>query len=273
MYEPFNDPRVSSFVSEVQAAMAVNLPDEVASCLKSFLTFTESDPPPAHIAYWSKNPSKQKWQRRHIEGISVHVFNALTCARYHQSNLMQLQEVAMAIYKSTEVAKSLTDRGISVGALAKWDAEYQAFVLAVRRCLDYLARAIAAYFHNDHNSFRTLPKLLQSVKPSTVGMPLIELHSKFSPRFEYVLSEGEKKSVRDLISHYEHVSAGCFNVNELGFTMAGGGEKERLRASGYRRDGGLGHVIEERATDLNQCVIEFLNTFIRQATAVEAFAK
>lgn len=271
MSELLKDIRVSSFILQVQEAMAVDLPPAILSSLEEFERFTQSTPLPAHIEKWSRDAKHKKWVRRHRDGISIHVKNAITCAWYHQQNLAKYQADVQQIYITTEAARSLKDRGFTVGALPKWDAEYQAFVLAARRALDYLARALAAYFQNDHNSFRKLPVLLASVQPQSVASALAAVHSKHLPRLDYLLSEGAKKSVRDLISHYEHVSAGCLNVNDQGFTMAGGGEKSRLRDNGYRTDGGLGNVILSRATDLNNCVAELLNVFVSEAAKVESY--
>jgi hypothetical protein len=251
--------------------MAVNLPPAISASLEEFERFTQSMPPPAYIEKWSRDTKHKKWLLRHTDGISRHLKNALMCVWYHQENLAKYQADVQQIYATTEVARSLKDRGFTVGTLPKWDAEYQAFVLAGRRALDYLARALAAYFQNDHNSFRKLPVLLASAQPKSVASALASVHSKHLPGLAYLLSDGSNKSIRDLISHYEHISAGCLNVNECGFTMAGGGEKLRLRENGYRSDGGLGNVILVRATELNNCVAELLDVFASEAAKVGSY--
>lgn len=261
----FEEPAVQDFVKQVNTTMEVNLPSSLLKALQDFASFQNSTPPPRHIAKWKNDPKDKKWVTRHIDGIDIHVRNALTCAWYHQENLKQLERLLSDIYIRTNVSHILKDRGFTLGSLVKWDAEYQAFVLAVRRCLDYLARALAGYFKNDFHSFRKLPDLLSKAKPQAVATAIADVHAKYVDRFSYVLSEGNTKSVRDLISHYEHISAGCMNINERGFTMAGGGEKRGLREGGYRWDGGLSTVIETRGNDPSCCVAEIITVFIIEA--------
>ena len=153
-----------------------------------------------------------------------------------------------------------------MGNTIRWDAEYQAFVLAVRRCLDYLARAMAAYFENDHHSFRRIPRLLAGCKPTSVASALAAAIERHQGAFEYVLSDGNKKSIRDLLSHYEYIGAGTLNISRHGFVMAGGGE--RLNVAKW--EGGLSPVIRQKATDLHLCISEVIATFVESAAQHEA---
>lgn len=67
---------------------------------------------------------------------------------------------------------------MGLGGTRKMDFEYQAFVLAYRRCLDYLAGAIASYFKTEVSSFRTLPK---SISKSKMASTITTLRGRKPP--------------------------------------------------------------------------------------------
>jgi hypothetical protein len=96
------------------------------------------------------------------------------------------------------------------------DIEYQAFILTVRRCLDYLAGALACFFLREVDSFRTFPKSLSRTSCPAVAAALIEAHTRHIHSLEFVLAVG-RKSVRNRIAHYEFVSAGSVNLTADGF--------------------------------------------------------
>ena len=92
---------------------------------------------------------------------------------------------------------------IALGNTLIWDFEYQAYVLSYRRCLDYLTRGIAAFFKHEFHSFRKLNRSLQGLQPASVSNALSEVYSRHAERLSFALSDGDRKSVRDTITHYD----------------------------------------------------------------------
>ena len=142
------------------------------------------------------------------------------------------------------------------------DIEYQAFVLAYRRCLDYLAGAVACYFKREVDSFRTLPKSIRGTKVPEVATALTEAHARHVSQLAFVLDAG-RKSVRNRIAHYEFVSAGCINLTSKGFFLAGGGED--LKMSENLVDLNLNQILSHRLEHLHGCVADMIDTFIQAA--------
>lgn len=257
----WNHPAMQKCMSDITAVAGYRLTDDRRAPFLSFHRFITSAPEPTYIGRLRGS----RWYNRHVDGVLGHVQNAVACVWYHHDNLRLIEDSVARIFVGSEAQSLLGDSTIGGGNTIRWDAEYQAFVLAVRRCLDYLARAIAAYFRNDHHSFRKMPSLLNNVKPKEVASEIRSVIETHIPAFEYVLSDGNKKSIRDLLSHYEYISAGVLNISRHGFVMAGGGEQ----LSVGKWEGGLGTVITGRAEHLQQCVAAVLEQFIRSAAAYE----
>lgn len=134
-----------------------------------------------------------------------------------------------------------------------------------------LARAICTYFKNDFHSFRRLPKFLEKLKPVEVSAPLIEVHQRHVSNFEFVLSEGNRKSLRDRISHYGYVQAGTVNLSRRGFVLAGGGEN--LGFGHLHGSTTLSEVLDAHVKNLRACLREMIFRYvdsIRQHEAADA---
>ena len=87
-------------------------------------------------------------------------------------------------------------------------------------------------------------------------------------RFEFVLSEGDRKSLRDRISHYEYVQAGTINLSRRGFVLVGGGEN-----LGFRRTGSvvtLTEALDKHVTNLRGCLREMITEYVDSVRAHHA---
>jgi hypothetical protein len=164
--------------------------------------------------------------------------------------------------------KGLPENGsLGLGGTSVLDFEYQAYVLAFRRCLDQLACALAAFFKNKYSSFRTLPHFLGHRKPREVAQKLANVHAKYVNNFEFVLSEGGVTSVRDRIAHYEFVQAGCFNLSTRGVVLVGGGENLNLPGGTART---LTETLQSKSSSLQQCIAEMIEVFVEEVANWEA---
>jgi len=259
----FYQPVVQKAVSEIEAVAGYRLNNQLRAPFLHFHAFITMDPPPRYITNWRSDPARNRWYHCHVNGVLGHVQNALACVFYHRDNLCAIEDSVRQIFLQSGAQAVLGNSTIGLGNTIRWDAEYQAFVLAVRRCLDYLARAMATYFQNDHHSFRRLPGFLRNVKPAPVSLALADACKRHEANFAYVLSDGKRKSIRDLLSHYEYISAGSLNIGRTGFLVAGGGEN--LKPVSGVWDGGLSAIIRKRADELHACIGDVLATFVAAA--------
>lgn len=217
-----------------------------------------TSPQPEFINNLRSNPRGGKWADSMINGILLDVQNTFCCVLYHYENLVALESnVTQAILK-TNYKSVIGNSTVGLGNTLKWDFEYQSFVLALRRCLDYLAKSVSAYFKNDFHSFRRLGIFLEKQKDNPVSSNLKVMHEKYSYLLSFVLSDGERKSVRDRISHYGYVSAGTMNLTSNGISLFGGGEE-----IGFEQDGVLLSIIIRKHLDnFFDCISDFVHGFV-----------
>jgi hypothetical protein len=243
-----------------------------ASARKSFLafhSFVTGDPPPQYITRWRSDADLEHWYKDHVGGILDNVQNALAAAYYHRDRLVSIESALNSILKRIDFQSAIPrESTVAVGGTLKLDFEYQAFVLASRRCLDYMTRALAAYFQHKFHSFHKMPKALRGFH-SPVGIRLSSTCAAHTDAVAFLLPHNGTKSIRDLISHYYHVQAGIINLTTDGFVFAGGGEKINLR-TGPGQALLLSQIIDERLAALQLCVDEHIYGFIEAALEEQA---
>ena len=219
-----------------------------------------TNPQPAFINIWRAHPQLEKWYHKFVNGFLRDVQNTLACVLYHHGRLKAIESAVMQNIEKFDYRRVLGNSTIALGNTLIWDFEYQAFILAYRRCLDYLARAVCTYFKNDFHSFRKLASFLEKRKCGGVTQTLISVHTKYSPLFEFVLSEGNRKSLRDKISHYEYVAVGTINLSQHGLVLVGGGEQ--LGLSHPTGAGTLSEVLDNHVSNIEGCVREMIYRFV-----------
>ncbi len=259
MAESFFSPEIQGCVSVVESIAGYKLS---ASDRQPFLYFHNylTNPQPDFISEWRNDETQEKWYHRFANGILGDVQNAFACALYHYERLVAIEQSVMEGIERHNYRRVIGNSTIGLGNTLVWDFEYQAFILAFRRCLDYLARAICAYFKNDFHSFRKLGRFLENLNRPVVTKPLIDLHRKYSTKFDFVLSDGNRKSVRDKISHYEYVPVGCINLSQRGFMLVGGGEE-----LGLGENKGailLSEVLQNHVTNIRACIQELITSYV-----------
>lgn len=240
-----------------------------AEC-EPFLLFHRyiTEPEPPFITQWRADPKKERWYRLLVNGLG-HVQNSFACVRYHQERARAIEVAAHSCFEKAGVQDRLGNSTVGGGNNLALDFEYQAYVLAYRRCLDQFARALAAYFRNDHHSFRHLPKLLKKAKPTAVAEAISAVIEKRSVSFDFVLSAPGENSVRDRIAHHEFVPAGVINISARGFILMGGGEELGLQAGPVP----LGEVLARRTEELLACISELLATLAAEAAKADGTAQ
>lgn len=218
-----------------------------------------TQPQPDYVTAWRANPSLGKWYSLHVNGVLGDVRGALAAAHYHQVNLARLEHELFAALKAIELVDQLDNSTVAFGGTRKLDFEYQAFVLACRRALDYLAGSLSAFFKTESNSFRSLPKAINARKPSAVSKAIKDAHARHVGDLNYIMAEG-RRSIRNRIAHYEFVSAGTLNISSRGLMLVGGGEQMNL--DNADREVRLQDFLENKLVRLHTCVDDMIDSFM-----------
>lgn len=256
------DPELQMCIGAIRQVADYDIPQERASSFLRFHAFITS-PQPGYITAWRQDQdTERRWYHRHVNGILGDVRGALAAAHYHADRLREIESSVNAILAKTGARERLANSTMGLGCTRKMDIEYQGFVLAYRRCLDYLASALACYFMREADSFRTFPKSIAKTKSPKVATALTEAHARHVSKLAFVLAEG-RKSVRNRIAHYEFVSAGCVNLTAKGFFIAGGGEELLMPDS--LDDVNLSKALCDRLEYLHKCVDDMIDTFVQAA--------
>jgi hypothetical protein len=246
-------------VAAVRTVTDFDIPTEREGSLQRFNAFLIS-PEPKYITRWRTDPSLNRdWYVPHIRGIQTFVRGGLAAAHYHVQRLADL-ETAVAKLLAEFASETRYTGSIGVGPTRILDFEYQAFILAYRRCLDYLAGALACYFKMNVRSFRTFPKSLAKTNPPAVSDALRKAHARHVDALAFVLLDG-RQSIRNRIAHYEFVPAGFINLNSrYGVILIGGGEE--LHKDLSKGSVTLSSVLVARLDALHACVDDMIDTFM-----------
>ncbi len=259
MFSTFLTPEIQGCLSAIDSVAGFKLSE---SDRKPFLYFHKyiTDPQPRFITDWRSDKKLEKWYHRLVNGVLGDTQNTFACIVYHYERLCNIEKSVMELVEQYDYKKVLGNSTMALGNTLVWDFEYQAFILAFRRCLDYLARALCCYFRNEFHSFRQLGEFLKKQKPADITQPIIAAHEKYLELFDFVLSDGERKSLRDIISHYEYVGVGCINLSQRGFVLVGGGEE--LAISGPNETVLLSDVLDGHMSNMRACINEILVTYV-----------
>jgi hypothetical protein len=259
--QAFN-PEVLSCLQDVDETLSFDLPP---SERQSFLAFHDfiTNPQPRFITEWRASPRDEKWYHALVNGLNFATRNAYAAVLYHFHNLSRLETEVMEKLARRNYAGVVGNSTVALGNTLKWDFEYQAFVLAYRRCLDYLTRGLAAFFKQTFHSFNSMQKSLEGVPHQSVARALAAVHQKHRASFDFVISKDGERSTRDKIAHYEWVPAGTINLSRSGFVLVGGGEDLQFM-SGHNK-AQLMEALALRVRMLKDCIDEMLNVFVAEA--------
>lgn len=228
-----------------------------------------TDPQPDCITKLRDNEKKgDYWYHQFVNGILGNVQQSFLCVLYHQGRLLAVEAELMSRLASLgEIPLKNSMLGISGTHVL--DFEYQAYVMAYRRCLDQLSTALSAFFKERISSFRSLPKKLARKRPLEVVKAIANSHGKYISVFEFVMSEDGAPSVRDRIAHFEFVPAGTLNIRADGAVLIGGGENLGFEQISGPEEVELAKAINKKTLSLHSCISEMLNEFIQSVAAWE----
>ena len=253
-------------IEEIAAVADFELSNEAGRPFVEFVHWVNGRP--AFIARWRADPVSEKRDYPRFMTATDGARSAYAAACYHLGRLTAIETAVNAVLSRYDFTKQLPPNSVAaIGRMRQLDFEYHAFVLAYRRCLDYLAWGLSTYFKERQNSYRRFGKTLASAHPSTVAAALKVVYDRHSQKFEFVMGDERGKSLRDRISHNEFVQAATINVGASGHRFVGGGENLRLSDPTDNRS--LSEILNGRAADLHTCISDFLTTFRIAATALQ----
>ncbi len=262
MLDAFFSTEIQNVLQAINKIAGHKLEDKYIQSFRKFHKYI-TNPQPNFITEWRTNPKEEKWYHSFVNGILGNVQNSYSCVHYHFERLSVIEKETLDSIEQYNYQEILGDSTIALGDTKRIDFEYQAFVLAYRRCLDLLARAVSARFKNDFHSFRRLNKFLISFTGNEIADNIIVTQEKYSPLFEFVMSDGNRKSVRDKIAHYEYVQAWTLNLNKNGFMLVGGGEGMNLTKSDNEPKY-LSELLEQKLNNLNNCITDIIDNLIEK---------
>lgn len=257
--------RVEEYRKRLDPIVGFRLHPNLMTSFNLFLTITNDGSKRQALKDWSG--ATDKWFEI-IMGVNAHVRQSLTIAAYHMLNIKQLNVAVIDAFKDFKIQQNGSVGG---GDTLIITAEYQAFILACRRCLDQLAWAISASLKNECTSFRKLGLHLGKEKRSpTYAAPLIDIYNKHERKFHgWLITEGSATSLRDLLAHQKSINVGTLNVNSRGVFFVG--IDTPFPEFGGRQ---VSDVVEALFWDLHICVSELveqlcknLDEVIRQRTS------
>lgn len=259
-------PVIGGAIREIAAVADFEISEKAAHPFVEFIHWINTKP--AFIVKWRESPVTENRDYIRFMTVTDDVRAAYAAGCYHLSRVKQIEMSVNAVLSRYDFADQIPINGVAAfGRMRQLDFEYQSFVLAYRRCLDYLAWGLSTYFKAQQNSYRRLRKTLISASPTSVASALIAAYDRHSEKFKFVIGNERGKSTRDRISHYEFVQAATINVGIDGHRLVGGGEELKLADPADRRS--LAEILTTRLVDLHACVSDLLATFRTAVTELE----
>lgn len=250
---------MAQIIIETQAIAGHELPPDAR---KGFLAFHKfiTDSEPNYISKWRASKETEHWYHRHVNGVLGDVQSAVARAYYHSDRMANIEDALLRAIEQVDYKSRLGNSVFAIGNTPKWDFEYQAFVLATRSALDYLRRALSAYFKDKSHSYNSWPKALRSATPKALADALLATHEARQGGLVYLKQNQAGVSLRDQIAHHGHVSPATINLTAKGLFLVGGGEDLAFNREIPVRS--LQGMIRGRAEYLVETIDAFLAAFI-----------
>jgi hypothetical protein len=137
-----------------------------------------------------------------------HVQEALMTAYYHRRNIERIERAAIEVLRRAlgDESHQLPRANMSVGARTL-SAEYQAYLLALRRAFEYLGGGLSALCGVPRDYFPKLPRVLKAAEPAETTARLGSLIRRTVNDFK------DPFGLRNFLTHEGPVSAGQFHID------------------------------------------------------------
>lgn len=143
----------------------------------------------------------------------------------------QLLNLAKAYLPIIQIGEGTAVAG---GNTRRMNFEYQAFVFALRRTLEYFAVSVGAFFKHDVHRIPKLAHIISGAEPRDISEKVsLVLEESLRKLSDILPPDNKERSVRDQLAHWRAVDAGVFNItraygsNRILIAICGGGENLR----------------------------------------------
>ncbi|MGD0955062.1 MAG: hypothetical protein ABR985_22200 [Methanotrichaceae archaeon] len=153
------------------------------------------------------------WLNRFRNVVSVE--KGLAACYYHFDNISSIENavISQALDKAVGNKSKSHIFAINIEKTERLDFEYQAFILSLRRTVEYLAISISAFFKREVYSIRRLSDAIKESKPIEIREKLIlVLDETLKNMPELVSPKGGRSALRDTIAHKFPIGAGELNI-------------------------------------------------------------
>jgi hypothetical protein len=200
----------------------------------------------------------------------------LGSAYYHLSNVEVVEARLLDCLRAAfrRIPPALFPNGFMIGVNPRrMTCEYQAFVLVIRRTLEYFAQSVGIFFKCDVSGIRHLVtnSQLRRAEPASIREPVLSSIEKGLRKLTSVVPGSESRSVRDRIAHWEHVAAGgCIAYyapdGTVDIGIAGGGENLNPTFFSPKRDRNpvkLTTVLKGQFTGVEELIFDAYSEIMR----------
>lgn len=262
---------IPQLFSELNLIAGFNPPKAIRDrfTLLHTILFSESHPCLAHLEQSDANAPN--WLHRFRSGLLDSVQEGVIACCYHLSRIESVESRMLELAEShlAAIGPLSTSRCAGGGNTRVLNFEYQALVFSLRRTLEYIGVAVAAYFKTDCHSIRRLQKCILNLEPRGRMAHISSTLSEQLPRLAEIIppDKATKRSVRDRLAHWEAVGAGCFNVsnnvNGITIGLVGGGHELDIPQHTKNQDSVricvLGPVLRTQFENVNTLVWSLVN--------------
>jgi len=177
--------------------------------------------------------SRRDWLTPFINAVLGHVQEGLAASYYHFANVESIERkmLSSALTRLPNIQQT-EGTTIAGGNTRKLNFEYQAFVFALRRTMEYLAVSVGAFFKCEVHRIRKLAESIATAEPQDLRDRVrARLEESLQSLLDILHTDNKKRSVRDQLAHWEAVDAGVFHITwrseGILVAIAGGGENLR----------------------------------------------
>ncbi|WP_202324858.1 hypothetical protein [Mesorhizobium sp. 113-3-9] len=210
---------VQEYFRRVSPIVSFTLRRPYTMSIDRFLAMTNESPTAEAFRRWGEFHNKRK--QILVDGINSNARSSLAISAY---NCHRIRQIDNSIIEALQGFSMRRNEVVAGGDMTVLNAEYQAFILACRRCLDQLTYALSALYKNQCVSFRRFGNwLLKQDDEIGVSRSLASIYNAHRPNFDgWLMKDGDSsRSIRDDLAHYRSISVGTLNVSLGGLLLAG----------------------------------------------------
>ncbi|MDG6094072.1 hypothetical protein LOC54_02900 [Acetobacter sp. AN02] len=255
---PIFGDQISDASIEIYDTAGFEISEEGARPFVDFVRWINTRP--QFISEWRSETKTEQTLYPRFMTVTHGVRSAYSAVCYHLMRIKEIEASVDTILSKYDFSSQFNPNQIAAfGNMRQLDFEYHAFVIAYRRCLDYLSWGFSTYFKQSQNSYKKFKKTLERAQPRSVAEALMAVYEKHIEKFSFVIGTERGQSLRDRIGHSEFVPAATINVGSNGHRFVGGGEN--LRISDPNDDRKFSVILDGKAHDLHKCISDFLYQF------------